>query len=303
MSDYVVVIAARMTSTRLPGKALATYCPNGMTNLEQIVRRWWTLSRREPQVIVATTTDDDDDPIDDLCDEIGVDCYRGPRDDVVERIDGAIVTLAPYAKYIARGMSDSPLVDVRLADWRRDVLAETGADATWYGGDDERLTYAATTDIWSRAAWDRIAYESRGQEREHAGLYMWDHMDKFDLVQLPLPWREYLSQVRTELDTPEDLAMFTALWEVWHAEQPFAGEVLTTLDALRILAERPDIAARNAQVVLKTQTRPSWRRGSQWLCKACRRRVGSVIAGDLQVRCARCGKPQKFYALSPAGRK
>ncbi len=55
MSEYAVVIAARMNSTRLPGKALVSYTPDDQTNLAQIVTRWRELSRREPTVIVATT--------------------------------------------------------------------------------------------------------------------------------------------------------------------------------------------------------------------------------------------------------
>src|SRR3990167_7162287 len=125
MTDYAVVIAARMSSTRLPGKALVVYCPDGTTNLSQIVSRWRRHSRRSPFVVVAATDDAEDDDIELMCGALSVSCYRGSRDDVVSRMDGAIRQYAPDARFIARAMSDNPLVDVTLSDWRLDVLIET----------------------------------------------------------------------------------------------------------------------------------------------------------------------------------
>src|SRR3990172_7013058 len=108
MNDYVVLIATRMTSSRLPGKALVSYCPDGMTNLEQIVRRWQR-SWRAPKIVVATTTDVEDKPIEARCNTLDVPCYRGVRDDVVSLVNESLLAFAPDAKYIARGMNDSPL--------------------------------------------------------------------------------------------------------------------------------------------------------------------------------------------------
>jgi len=301
MTHYAVLIAARLTSTRLPGKVLASYCTDGMTNLEQIVRRWQR-SWRAPKIICAIPSDAEDAPIEALCRTIDIPCYRGVRDDVVSRMNEALLAFAPDAKYIARGMADSPLVDVGLADGRLDVLMDSGADGLWYNGDESRLTYAATTDVWSRAAWDRIAALSSGSQREHPGSYFWDNLNRFNVVSLNLPRREYVTSIRTELDTPEDLEMFRALWrEVLIFDYP-ADQIIDTLRALRMLNTHPEIAAINAYVQVKTQSRALWRKGSQWLCKACLRRVGAVISGDLEVRCARCGRPQKFYA-SPAAKR
>src|SRR3990167_10908548 len=131
MSDYAVIVTARMSSERLPGKALAVYAPDLTPNIIQIVRRWQA-SDREPTIIVATTDGLEDGVIADFCTGYGVACFRGSRDDVTGRMDGAIKAFATDAKWIARGSADNPLVDVGLADWRFDILAETGADGLWY---------------------------------------------------------------------------------------------------------------------------------------------------------------------------
>lgn len=326
MSDYAVIIACRMSSERLPGKALAVYASDGTTNLAQIVGRW-RASDREPNIVIATTDGAEDAPIVAEAKRLGLPCYRGSRDDVVGRMDGAIRAFAPDAKYVARGMSDSPLVDVGLADWRLDVLADTGVDGLHYGmycdaagkwhDNHERLTYAATTDIWSRAAWDTIARESAGEEREHPGAYYWRQLNKFSTVSLTLLRREYLRpDIRTELDTPEDLAMFEQLWmdyrneirenfvEVADSENHdetdlFDWPCIPTLWAMTYLAAHPDIVAFNSDVKLKTQSAAQWTRGRYFYCKSCQARAGSVVDGNLVVQCQKCGSPIKFYAHPP----
>lgn len=303
MSDYAVIISARQSSARLPGKALISYCPDGTPNLAQIIARWRS-SRRSPTVIVATSTRSDDDPIDDLCSSLSVPCYRGPLDDVIARIDGAIRAFAPSARWVARALGDNPLVDVTLADWRLDILAETGADSIWYGGDHSRITYAGTTDVYSRAAWDIIARESTGEEREHPGLYYWNRIEKFAAVQIPMPPREYLAEIRTELDTPADLEMFRELWKAWEAGRPdyLRGSPPPTLWALDYLAAHPEITGINHTIATKTITTPRYARGSAWICPDCRQRGGSIVQGNLVTRCFRCGRPRKYYAHKPVAR-
>lgn len=299
MSDYAVILAARMTSERLPGKVLAQYVPNSpRTNLSQIIGRW-RRSRRSPTIVVFTPAAAVNDPIAAECDRHAVPCFRG-NSDVCGSMDGALRTYAPDAQYVARALADNPLVDVGLADHRLDVLAETGADGVWYGGDEARITYAGTTDVWARSAWDRIAAESLGEEREHPGLFFWHNLSKFSVVQLPLPLREYVQPVRTELDDARDLEMLRQVWrEAGRRGLIDARGDLATLDALDVLTACPELAAINAEVVLKTMTSPSWRKGQHFGCKACNHRIGAIVAGDLEVRCPRCGRPQKFYASKP----
>src|SRR3990167_4411056 len=293
MTDYAVVIAARMKSYRLPGKALAVYCPDGTTNLAQIVGRW-RASYREPKVIVTTTLEQSDDPIEAVCERLDVPCSRGHPRNLVEQMDKAIKTYAPDAAYIARGLADNPLVDVGLADWRLDTLREAQSDLCHYSGQESRMSYCATTDIYSRKAWDEIVAHSSGCQLEHPGLFAWENLNKFHAIPLPLPAREYLTPVRTELDTSEDLLMFKELLRA-------AGTYLhlPTDVALRFLATHPAIAAINAHVQVKTQSVALWPKGVGWLCDSCLGRMGGIVAGDLEVRCARCGKARKFYSRKP----
>jgi len=307
MSDYAVVITARMASERLPGKALSVYSPNGTPNLIQIVKRWQA-SDRDPAIIVATTDGPEDGAIADLCVGYGVPCYRGSRDDVVGRMDSALKAFAPDARWIARGSADNPLVDVGLADWRMDILTDTNAEGLVYADDMLRLTYCATTDVWSRSGWDKIAEGSSGSQREHPGTFYFEMLHRFQWVAIQFPRREYVTPHRTELDTPQDLEMFRGLWQAWGnngsgeftdqkmARMDGANGVLPTLWALGYLDEHPELAALNAGVELKTHTKVRWKKGRPVLCQTCQAQVGANVAGNFEVGCPRCGKPLKWYS-------
>ena len=299
--DYAVVIAARMGSERLPGKCLAELAP-GICVLSQLIERWQA-SDREPVVIVATPTGSANDLIADAAHSMGVAVSRMPPGNAVSEIDAALQRFCPHAAYVARALADNPLVDVALADWRLDVLAETGADGLWYGADHDRITYAGTTDVWSRRAWDRIAEGSSGSQLAHPGAYFWDRLHEFSTVQLPLPRREYVDAARTELDTPLDLEMLRAVWQAW-AAQFYASEMIDpeplapvpTLWALKWLAAHPEVADLNRGVTVKTQTRALFgARNRAWLCETCSGRVGSVKDGNLEIHCQGCGNSKRWY--------
>jgi len=259
--SYAVVLCARMESGRFPGKVLASYCPDGTPNLLQIVQRWRRGMIPGGRLLVATTSRRADDAIVECCRTAGVICYQGNATNVVARMDYALRCWypGPTPRYVIRALADNPLVHVGLAMSRLRLLARTGADATWYGGLEALLTYAATTDVYSRAAWDQIvAHSCLPHDVEHPGLWLWRHMAAARWVRSPLPPPLFRLPVRTELDTPADLAFFRA---VWQGCRPRSAQWLPTAEALRYVQQHPGIMALNTQVPLKTQAGPGGLQG------------------------------------------
>ena len=78
----LAIIQARMGSTRLPGKVLRLI--QGKSMLEHQID-FLKKSESINQLIVATTKLAQDDKIEDLVNKLGIDCYRGSTDDVLER--------------------------------------------------------------------------------------------------------------------------------------------------------------------------------------------------------------------------
>src|ERR1700754_3878745 len=107
----VVILQARMTSTRLPGKVLADLAGRPMLQrqLERLVR-----CRHVDEIALATTTNTEDDPIVDLAQRQGFRVHRGSEHDVLARYAGAAA--ACDADLIVRITSDCPLIDPELTD-------------------------------------------------------------------------------------------------------------------------------------------------------------------------------------------
>src|SRR4051812_43806198 len=102
----VVIVQARMTSTRLPGKVLMDLA--GRPMLERQLERLERCARAV-EIVLAVTTNVADDPLVDLARRRGVRFYRGSEQDVLSRYAGAARESA--ADLVARVTSDCPLID------------------------------------------------------------------------------------------------------------------------------------------------------------------------------------------------
>jgi spore coat polysaccharide biosynthesis protein SpsF (cytidylyltransferase family)/aryl-alcohol dehydrogenase-like predicted oxidoreductase len=102
------VLQARLSSSRLPGKALLPL--GGMPIVELIARR---ASRTGYEVVVATSEETDDDPLAVTVAQAGLGVVRGSLDDVLGRFATATADLAP-SDIVVRLTGDNPFVDADL---------------------------------------------------------------------------------------------------------------------------------------------------------------------------------------------
>lgn len=106
-----VIVVARMTSTRLPGKSLMrltdrTLLGHVMERVEQ--------SRETDCFLVATSNDPSDNHIVEWCGRAGVSCFRGSLANVALRVHEA--GKATEASGIVRVSADSPFIDPAIID-------------------------------------------------------------------------------------------------------------------------------------------------------------------------------------------
>jgi len=102
----VIIIQARMGSTRLPGKILKKIM--GRPLIEYQIERLKKIENAD-NIAIATTVHEDDQIIVDLCKQLGYLYYRGSENDVLSRyIDAAILF---DAELIVRINADCPLID------------------------------------------------------------------------------------------------------------------------------------------------------------------------------------------------
>jgi spore coat polysaccharide biosynthesis protein SpsF len=119
----VIIVQARMTSTRLPGKVLLPLGGEPMlTRLVQRLRR----VRRADAIVIATTTNASDDAIVALCEHLGVASHRGSEHDVLSRY--AEAAALHQADVVVRVTSDCPLIDPALIDRLIEDFAQGDCD-------------------------------------------------------------------------------------------------------------------------------------------------------------------------------
>jgi len=235
----VVIIQARMGSTRLPGKVMLPL--GGGTVLANVVRRVQR-ARLAHEVLVATSESSRDSVIVEECDRLGVPSYRGSEDDVLDRYYRAARNRA--AEAVVRVTADCPLIDPGLIDETVQVFLEEGAD---YASNvlPRRYPRGLDTEVFTASALARAWNEAREpHEREHVTPYLYQHPEVFRIASAAGEVDH--SQYRWTLDTPEDLALLRAVFE----NVPNAS-TCSWREVLALMQERPELAALNFGVTQK----------------------------------------------------
>lgn len=238
----VIVVQARLGSTRLPAKVLKDL--GGKPLLARMLERLQRVRTRS-RVIVATTTDPADDPIVTLCDRLGVEVFRGHPTDLLDRHYRAAA--AADAGIVAKIPSDCPLIDPEIVDRVFARFAAGDSDyvsnlhpASWPDGNDvEVMRFAALETAWREAALD--------MEREHTTPFLWERPERFRLANVAWDGAEACRDCslthRWTLDYPEDYEFIRRVFETLYPINPDFG----CRDILRLVGDRPELAAINAR--------------------------------------------------------
>lgn len=195
--DELIIIQARMSSSRLPGKILADL--GSFTLLELLIRRLRTTTSGLP-LVVATSDQADDDPVESFCQARTVNCFRGSLRDVAGRFLAAGQEYG--AERLVRICADSPLLDPGLVDQLVTLSAVSGADLTT---NVQMRTYPAgqSVEVLRTAALANALQDMDDEDREHVTRYFYRNMQSFVIANLTSgrPW----GAARLTVDTPEDL--------------------------------------------------------------------------------------------------
>ena len=235
----VIVVQARMTSTRLPGKVLLDL--GGRPLLAQVLRRL-TRCRRADELVVATTVNTPDDAVVKVAGVEGARWFRGEEHDVLSRYLGA--AREARADLVVRVTADCPLIDPGEVD--RVILAlESDAPGADYAANVVERTFPRGLDAEAlfQDVLERIGRLARSAAaREHVTRLVYDRRDLF-LVRSVTDSQDN-SDLRWTVDTPADLAMMRRLYEgLAHEREP-----LDYHDILAYVRRHPEISAMNAHV-------------------------------------------------------
>jgi len=209
----VGVLQVRMGSTRLPGKVLLEIMgkPMLLLQIERLLR-----ASEIDKLIIATTTNSDDDQIEELIESIGLECYRGSEDDVLDRYYQAASKYLP--EYIVRLTGDDPLTDPELIDKMIQEIKANGCDAVTNtmnatfpeGLDASVITYQALKKAWENA--------KLSSQREHVTPYILENESLFNVEHYTQ--ENDMSTLRWTVDYQEDFDFVKSVYEALYEKNP-----------------------------------------------------------------------------------
>lgn len=195
----IIILQARMSSSRRPGKVLEVI--QGKPMLQYLCESL-DRCRRSHGFVVATSDDQSDDVIDQFCSDRGIRCIRGPLEDVTQRFAEAV--RQTRADAFVRICGDSPLLDYRLVDHAIDQFAGSGCHLvsntlkrTYPKGQSVEVVDASVF----LSAMDRMTTHD---EREHVTAHF--YLNPGDYVLGGFEYDRDCSHMQLSVDTAEDMA-------------------------------------------------------------------------------------------------
>ncbi|MEQ1586324.1 MAG: glycosyltransferase family protein [Cyclobacteriaceae bacterium] len=239
MPKVGIITQARMTSTRLPGKILLK--ANNKTVLEHHVNR---LAWSQIPIFVATTTNIFDDPVVNISNSLGLSCFRGDENNVLERFHGCAVE--NQIEVIIRVTSDCPLIDGNIIREGLSQYLNLNNPSVYYsnclartyprGLDFEIFSFDLLREAYLHATLDT--------DKEHVTPYINQNRSGRTVIVDHLS-KEDFSHLRWTLDTYEDWTLIKSLFEQHNAE------LLPYSDLLQIIETNPELATLNNQIKQK----------------------------------------------------
>ena len=241
----MIIVQARMGSTRLPGKVLKPVAGRPMLSyLVERLRRVVSADR----FVIATSTNPGDGAIVRYCAEAGIECTRGPEQDVLSRY---VETASKFdAGTVVRVTADCPLIDPGLIDTAIETFGAAGRRFDYLSNMLEpSWPYGMAVEVFTGAALAEAGREATDEaEREHVTPFLYRRPERYRLKSLTM--KPDLSRHRWTVDTPEDFELVSRILESLYPRKP----EFTMPDVLALLKENPSWELINRHIVQKTLT-------------------------------------------------
>jgi spore coat polysaccharide biosynthesis protein SpsF len=196
----VIILQARMGSSRLPGKVLADL--DGAPLLERLLARL-KCSKRASGIIVATTDLRSDDAVSDLATRSDVNVFRGDPTDVLTRFCDAAREYE--VDVIVRISADSPFLDGASIDQLLAAFGESSAEIV-QNHREPGWPIGTAIEVFRRETLERLStLATEARHREHVTLLAYERGDDFATEWVPPPPAVRAPALTLVVDTPKDL--------------------------------------------------------------------------------------------------
>ncbi|MCX6723791.1 MAG: glycosyltransferase family protein [Candidatus Staskawiczbacteria bacterium] len=237
-----VIVEARMTSTRLPGKVLMPVL--GEPCLYRMIERL-RKSKHSDDIIVATTVNKTDDCIVELCEKIGCRYYRGSEDDVLRRVLEA--AKLHKADLIVEIPGDNICIDWRHVDY---TIKDFFSDQHDFASNCIERSFPMGFDvkIFPTSVLEEVERTTKNpKDREHVSLYIYMHPEKYRLKNWKAGGKMFWPELQITLDTQEDYELISKIYEnLYSKNTDFSAE-----DVVDLLRENPELMKINKHIIRK----------------------------------------------------
>ena len=234
----VIIVQARMTSTRLPGKVLKTVL--GKPLLEYQIERLRRV-RLADEIVIATTVNETDRPIVDLCQHLSVAYFQGSEEDVLARYYGA--AKLHDAEVVVRVTSDCPLIDPEVIDHLITIYLQNLTLYDYFVTDEVTYPRGMDTEIFSMNVLEDAYQEADlPEQREHVTPFIYQQPSRYRLAAATAVCS--FGRYRLTVDTPEDFELVSLILQSLYPRNPKFG-----LEAIvDLLQQQPELAIINAHI-------------------------------------------------------
>ena len=222
-----VIIEARMSSTRLPGKVLLKV--KNKTMLEMIIDRI-NLIKKIKTTIIATTTNKNDNKIVEWCKIKKVNFFRGSEENVLNRVYLAAKKFRLEVIILITG--DCPLIDHSIISQTLSIYLNNDAD---YVSNAHLRTYPDGMDVqifdYKSLVKSHNLAKSR-LEKEHVTLNMRRNPKIFKPLYIMAPDSLHYPKIGLTLDEPKDFILIKKIIEHFYSKKNMkfsCEEILTIL--------------------------------------------------------------------------
>jgi spore coat polysaccharide biosynthesis protein SpsF len=241
-----VIVQARMTSTRLPGKVLKEL-DKSETVLDVLIKRL-KLSKLTDIIIIATTPDKKNQLIIENAESHNVSWFVGDEENVLERY--YLAAKEYKLDTIIRITSDCPFNDPKILDEMINFFSNNDYD--YIKNVDENLDYIRgfEIEIFTFEVLERVfKLAELKSEKEHVTYYIYTHPEQFKILKYEYEILNKYNDLRLTIDEIEDLRICREVYKRLKEENK--GIDFTISDIIDIIEKNPELKDINKNILQK----------------------------------------------------
>jgi len=239
-----VIIEARYSATRLPGKVMMDIC--GQPLLKRLIDRI-KLSKKDLDIILATSTNPADQQIVNLAIAENINFFRGSENDVLGRVTKAAKKFK--VKTVINVCGDCPLIDPGIIDTGLEVYTKKINDIVFCGFNAQSYPQGTELAIYGSELLFKIEKKAKDPEfREHTCLYFLKNLDDFKILNLVADNFNTMPELRLQVDFMQDLMLVR---EIYKRLLPKFGNKFTISDVINLIKKNYFLTRINEDCVEK----------------------------------------------------